>query len=58
MNSSKNEEWHIIILMMMIITINTNTDKYFLLAEFSVLTVNYRPSFSIDLWPKREAHGP
>ena len=29
MNSSKNEEWHIIILMMMIITINTNTDKYF-----------------------------
>ena len=32
---------------------------YLLLAEFSVRTVNYGPSFlSIDLWPKREALGP
>ena len=30
-----------------------------LLAEFSVYTVNYGPSFCpIDLWPKREARGP
>ena len=31
-------------------------NKYLLLAEFSVCTVNYGSSFfSIDLWPKREA---
>ena len=30
-----------------------------LLAEFSVRTVNYGPSFfSIDLWPKHGARGP
>ena len=34
-------------------------NKYFLLAEFSVRTVNYGSSFfSIDLRPKREALGP
>ena len=36
-----------------------SSDKYLLLAEFSVRTVNYGPSFlSIDLWPRREARGP
>ena len=37
----------------------TPLDTYLLLAEFSVRTVNYGPSFfSIDLWPKRKARGP
>ena len=31
---------------------------YLLLAEFSVHTVNYGPSFSVDLWPARFARGP
>ena len=34
-------------------------NKYLLLAEFWVHTVNYGPSFfSVDLWPKREAREP
>ena len=35
-------------------TMILNVTIYLLLAEFSVRTVNYGPSFfSVDLWPKR-----
>ena len=29
---------------------------YLLLTEFEGRTVSYRPSFFLDLWPKREGH--
>ena len=31
---------------------------YSLLTEFGVRPVSYGPSFSVDLWPKREERGP